>query len=133
MSRSALYAANTGDQTIAVNGVINFGNIVRRYGCNTNMSGGNPTLSGAGYYAVDANITFADTAAGTATIQLYANGVPIPGAMAQITTGTAGVVHSISIPAIVRNTCGCLDNTITAVVTGVAIDVTNAAIEIEKI
>ena len=130
--KSCLYAANTNTQAVAVNGVISFGNVVRRFGNNVGISGGNVIMNGAGYYDIDTNITFADTAAGTATIQLYANGTAIPGALAQITTGTANAVHSISIPAVVRNTC-CADNIITAVVTGVAISVTNAAIVVEKI
>ena len=43
MSKSALYTANTSTQNVAVNNVINLGSIIRRYGCNLDLSGSNIT------------------------------------------------------------------------------------------
>lgn len=131
MSRSALYAANTAAQNLSIGSIVNFGNPVRRFGCNVNLSGGNVALNGTGYYDVDVSITFADTAAGTAVFTLLKDGVAVPGATATITTGTGSTVHSISIPAIVRNTC-CKGSVLSVAVTGVAVNVSGAAIVVEK-
>lgn len=131
MSNAVLYLANTNAQSVAVNGNVNFGNVVRRYG-NIAAAAGYPILKGQGYYLINANITFTDTAAGTATITIMADGVAIPGATATITTGTGSANHNMTIPAVVRLTC-CKATTITAVLTGSAINVTNAAVVVEKL
>lgn len=128
--KSALYGANTSAQTLAVGSTINFGTISRRYGSNIGLSGGNVTVMGSGYYDLDTNFTFL-AAAGTATITLYKDGVAIPGATASITTAANGT-YNMSIPAIIRQVC-CEESTITAVITGVAVTMNNAAIAIEKI
>lgn len=128
--KSALYAANTNTQTLAVGDTLSFGTPVRRFGCNTNISGGNVTLNGAGYYSINTNINFT-AAAGTATITLYKDGAAIPGATVNRTT-VANTEFQVNIPAIVRLTC-CCESTITAVVTGVATVIENAAITVEKL
>lgn len=134
MSRSLAYAANTQSQVIGTGGVINFGNPVRRYGCNCNVSGGNATIKGNGYYNISAAITLLATAAGTVVVTLLKNGVAIPGAIASATL-VAGNAYQLTIPAAVtRETgCGCGDaSTITAVVTGVGATVNSAAITVVK-
>lgn len=134
MSRSLAYAANTQDQVIGAGGVINFGNAIRRYGCNCNISGGNATVKGNGYYTLSAAVTLLATAAGTTVITLYKNGVAIPGATASATL-VAGNVYQLNTPAAVtRETgCGCADaSTITAVVSGTGFTATNAAITVVK-
>lgn len=131
MSRSILYAANTTAQTTVATGtVIDFGRIVRRYGSNLNLSGGNVTTMGMGYYDFDANVSFTAGGAGTATIQLYKDGTAIPGASATFTTESA-TRYAITIPFTTRDRC-CCESTITAVVSGVAGSVTNAAINVAK-
>lgn len=130
--KSALYAANTNAQTVtASDSPIQFGSIVRRYGRCTNLSGENVTIQESGYYDIDTNFTFTATAAGTIVISLYKDGVLIPGATATVTVA-AGSAYSISIPAIVRNTCNC-ESTITARIIGVAGVINNAAIAVERI
>lgn len=130
--KSALYATNTNEQTVtASDSPIRFGSIVRRYGRCTNLSGGNVTIQESGYYDVDTNFTFTATAAGTIVISLYKDGVLIPGATATVTVA-AGSAYSMSIPAIVRNTCNC-ESTITARIIGVAGVINNAAIAVERI
>lgn len=84
MSKSIVYAANTNTQVVEAGNVINFGNVVRKYGCNCNLSVGNVEVRGSGYYDVDTNFTLASTA-GTVTITLYKDGVAIPGATASFT------------------------------------------------
>lgn len=130
---SGLYAANSNTQAITANTptVISFGQIVRRFGCHCNLSGGNVSVQSSGFYDVDANFALS-AAAGLVTIQLYQNGVPVPGAYATF-TAAANTIYSVTIPAIVRNKC-CCEETLTAVITSVgAAAITNAAIKVEKI
>ena len=131
MSKSAMYAANTSGQSVAAGGNISFGNIIRRFGCNVNLSGSDVTLRGAGYYDIDAEFVVTASAAGTAAITLYKDGTAIPGAVASFTAATDSV-YCISIPALVRTFC-CTQSTITAVLTGVAGTISNAAIRVSKI
>ncbi|MGN0317807.1 MAG: hypothetical protein ACI4E1_07755 [Lachnospira sp.] len=132
MSKSVIYAANSNSQPfVAAGTVINFGSVVRRYGSNLCLSGGNVEVTGAGYYDVDTNFTVTANDAGTLKIQLFIDGVAIPGAVATITT-TAATNYAISIPAIVRHTC-CCEGTITAVISGATGSVINAAIDVIKL
>lgn len=130
--KAALYAANANTQTVTADEtIINFGSIVRRYGRCVNLSGGDVSIEEAGYYDVDTNITFTATAAGTVVIYLYKDGVRIPGANVSATVA-AGSVYALSIPAIIRNTCNC-ESVIAAHIVGVAGDINNAAIALERI
>ena len=128
---SLLYAVNSATQAVSVDGTIDFGRIVRRYGREIDLSGGSVALNGAGYYAIDAAIAFEGTAAGVVTITLYKDGVAIPGASALRSTAD-GTTYDVAIPCIVREKC-CCESVITAVVTGAAIDVTNATIRVIKL
>lgn len=130
MSKSVLYASNTSNQTLSTGDVINFGSIVRKYGCNCNLSGGNVVVSGTGYYNMDTIFTLTASAAGNAIITLYKDGVAIPGGIATFTMA-AGDLCAVSIPAMIRQHC-CCDATITAVLTGIAGTMNNAAIVVEK-
>lgn len=129
MSRSLIYSANTNSQSLASGSVINFGSPVRRFGCNLAMSGGNVVVKGEGYYSIDTNISFT-ASAGTATIQVYKDGVAIPGATATVTTATS-TSYQVSIPSVIRQSC-CVESTITVTITGVTPTVSNAAIEVVK-
>lgn len=131
MSKSLIYAANNLSQTVAAGDNINFGSIVRRYGCNLNLSGGNVAVSGAGYYDVSVNISATPITAGLMTLKLYKNGVAIPGAEASFTVG-ADTIYPMSFSAVIRQTCA-VDTAITAELSGVGADVTNAAIEVIKL
>ena len=126
-----LYAANTSSQVLTAGQNINFGLPVRRYGKNIQISGGNNiTINGEGYYPIDANVTFQAGANGTAVLQVYENGVAIPGATASIQTA-ANTVYSLEVPTVVRIRC-CEEKVITAAITGIGTTTTNAAIRIEK-
>lgn len=130
--KSILYGANQATQTVAVNGVINFGSVVRKYGCNAYMSGGNAVITGVGYYDIDTNFRLVATAAAASTITLYKDGVAIPGAIATVNPAAIGDVVSVSIPAVVKNLCGC-EQTITAVLTGAGANLSDAAIVVRKV
>lgn len=128
--KSLLYAANSNAQTVVAGNSINFGNVVRKFGNNLNMSGGNIIESGAGYYAHDAHFRIAGTTAGEFAIQMYQDGVAIQGAIATVTTA-AGSEHNLTIPFVTRTFC-CRQSEISAVVAGVTADVVTASIVSEK-
>lgn len=125
-----LYASNTTAQDVAIGGTVNFGTPVRRYGKHIGMSGGNVITKGEGYYIVDASINFTG-AAGTTTFQMYENGMAIPGARVQRTTGAA-TEYDVKIPTFsIRNECG-LSKTLTMVITGAAVTDAVATINVVK-
>lgn len=128
--KSAIYTVNTNPGTIAVGGVVPVGNIVRRFGCNLDVSGSGIETRGNGYYKTTVSISFNGIAAGTATIQLYKDGVPVPGALA-IRTVAANTAYTIDFPGMTRNYD---DNSsiLTLVLTGASVDVTNVAMLVEK-
>lgn len=129
--KSMVYAVNTANQSVVENGIINFGSIVRRFGCNAYVSGGNGVVRGQGYYTIDTNITVTTTTASTVGISLYKDGVVIPGSEVAFTTSASGSM-AISIPAAIRQLCDC-ESTITAVVSGAGVEVNNASVLIEKV
>ena len=132
MSKSVIYTGNSATQTTTENGTtVSFPNIVRRYGCNLDVSGGNVVATGTGYYDIDVNLTIVGTATGTADVQVYSNGTPIPYATADVVT-TTDSINSVTIPCMLRNTCNCISNTITVEISGAVVDVTNASILVEK-
>lgn len=132
MSSSLVYSANTNVQPFVATGTtINFGSVVRRYGCNTNVIGGDGVINGSGYYTIYPFINISGTAGGTATIQFYKDGAPIPGSMIRFTTAD-GVLSAITPPPMaVRQKCCCEAN-ITATITGVAGNIIDATILITK-
>ena len=135
MSKSAIYTANTSTQSVAVDGIINPGTIIRRYGPNVNLSGNAIQISGAGYYDIDASFTVAPTAAGSVTVTAYLNNVAIPGATTSGSVSTASNPLTLSISSLVKEGCPCCEglSTLTFVLTGTASTVSNSAIVVEKL
>lgn len=130
MCKSALYAANTGIQQVAAGGQIDFGRIIRRFGQNISLSGGNAVAIGSGYYEITVNIAFEAIAAGELNVAVYIDGTQIPGAIVTV-PGTADIVYTETIPALIRVRC-CRESIIT-VVPSEAVTISNAAIVIKKI
>ena len=135
MSKSALYVANTSDQTVQVNGIITPGTIVRRFGPNISLSGNAIQIAGPGYYEIDASITVAPTAAGDVTVTVYKDGVILQGATATESVTAGGDFATLSITSIVREFCQCCEGltNLTFVLTGVESIVSNIAITVEKL
>lgn len=133
--RSAIYTANNTVQTLADGGLINPGTVIRRFGCNLHLSGSSINLNGSGYYDVDASITLSGTDIGEVTVALYKDGIEVPGATASATVATAGDIVNLSISCLVREYCPCADSSsnLTFVVSGIATDITNSAIVVEKL
>jgi len=131
MSQALIYKVNNRQQAVVATGTsIDFGNIIRRYGC-IQGNGDGVHLPCTGYYALDGSFDVLGTAGGTMTIQFYYNGIPIPGASASLTTA-ADVRNSVTIPAIVRQNCPKNPGAITAIASGVAGTITQATIRLVK-
>ena len=135
MSKSALYVANTSNQTVQVDGIITPGTIVRRFGPNLGLAGNAIQISGAGYYEINASLTAEATAAGEIIVTVYKDGVPLQGATATETAAAVGDFVNLSISAIVREFCSCCDglSNLTFVLTGNDATITNVAIAVEKL
>ena len=134
MSKSLIYTANTSSQSVALNGIINPGTVVRRFGPNLTLSGNAIQIAGAGYYDIDTSFTVAPTAAGEVTITAYLDNVAIPGASATGTVATADDYITLPVTAVFRQPCECWEglSSLTFVLTGTAANVTNSAIVVEK-
>ena len=135
MSKSAIYIANTSAQNVAVNGIINPGTIIRRFGQNLGLSGNAIQIDGAGYYDIDVSITAAPTAAGNVTVTMLKDGVAIPGATATQSTTAANNPVNLSISSLVREFCPCCDglSNLAFVLTGPAASISNVALVVEKL
>lgn len=135
MSRSALYTANTSTQLVAVDNEINLGSIIRRYGCNLDLSGSTIRVAGEGYYEFNVSVTAAPAATGEVTISLLKNNVPIPGAIATETAAAAGDAVNLSINCVIRENCSICDgpSNITLVLSNSQSNVTNVAVVAEKL
>lgn len=129
MSKALILASNTNAQAVANGGVVNFGSIVRRFGNCLYMSGGNVVAKGEGYYPLFVTLSFTATA-GTATIQIYKDGVEIPGAKVVRTT-VADTTFAITIPTAIRQRC-CTESVIEVKINGVTANVVNASILMTK-
>lgn len=129
--KSLIYATNSVPQEVAVGESINFGQVVRRFGRNLNLSGGNISVMGEGYYDIDGLFNIVAGGAGLLSVELYKDGSLIPGAVASRTVA-ADAAYSLSIPPVVIREMCCCESTITAVITGVAATVNSTSIKVEK-
>lgn len=140
--KSALYSANTSPATITLTtaqptATLSLGTVIRRFGCNVQLSGNGILLDGQGYYDVDASVTITPVAAGNYTVSLFADGVAVPGATQTVTAGAAATVN-FNIPALVRLQCCDSSATLTLVLSTAATlpataTVNNVGVIVEKI
>lgn len=139
MSKAAIYVANTTEQVVAINGVLSLGSVIRRFGCNNcgnpiiDLAGNAISLNGSGYYDVDVSVVVTPTAAGTVTLTLYQDGVPVPGATASATVAAVDTTVTLPIDAIVRVFNNVGFSALTLVLTGAAATVDNVAVEVNKL
>lgn len=80
MSKAALYAINSTQQTLTGGGSVDLGNPLHGFGqscCQKiiDVSGNNLTLREGGMYGIIISATVADSAAGTVTLQAFQDGV----------------------------------------------------------
>lgn len=132
MSKSAIYTANTSAQTVAVNDIIPVGTTSRRFGCNIRQDGNTITLTGPGYYLVNASATVAPTAAGTVSVTGQKDGVAVIGATAAATTTVAAESANLSLGFIVRNV-SCGSSILSFVLGGAESTVSNLAVTVTKL
>lgn len=138
---------NTFTQVVDEGALIDLGAVYRKYCKKINcvktfdVTSNSVALQETGMYLVDVNATFTAEAAGDVTIQLYENGIAIPGALATetITTPTTEA-RSISFSYIVSVDCGCILNNQTVlskvlslVNTGVEATFSNVVVNIVKV
>lgn len=133
MSRSLIQTANQSPQTVALNGIIAPGSVLRRYGCNCRLSGNAHEIIGEGYYKITGAVSVTPTAAGPVTVALYEDGVQIPGAIAYGSVSTAGNPVTLTLVTTVRMGC-CCDTS--SMITAVLLDgpgvVNNYSLRIDK-
>lgn len=139
---------NTGSQTVLTDGIISLGSVYRKYckrannGLPTFASNGNSiTLNGQGIYHITATFVGAGTTAGTLTIQMLENGVPVVGGVASETITTADTeLRTLVIDRyiLIDDTCllGCkstLAKTISFENTGVGATFSNVVVNVDKV
>ncbi len=108
--KSALYCINTNSPTLQDGASIPVGMTVRRFGSNIRTDGFGILIQGAGYYDLNGSFTLTPSAASTITVQLYQDGVAVPGALASETVAAADTTINLSFPAMIRLQ-GCRCNT----------------------
>jgi hypothetical protein len=132
---SVLYVVNNTTQTVLANGTVLPGTVVHK-NCNSQatLSGNAINVLGTGYFTIDVSATFTGAAAGEATLQLYKDGVAIPGAVGSQTITTADTEYrSISFTCEILKSCNCNSiSTITLVNTGVGLTLSNVAIRVKR-
>ena len=125
-------------QDVATNGILTFTTDRILTGCTVTRNGNTFQLNKPGYYYVTFNADATATdALGTLSIELYNNGVAVPGAKAASTTTVAGNLDNYAFVTIVRvpPSCCAVDNTgrLTIVNTGIPATVPNVNINITKL
>lgn len=122
---------NTNTQVVATGDVLNLGLVQHYKGCDTKLNGNSIVISGNGVYRITGYITAETTAAGTAAVSIYRDGVLIPGAISEDTVA-AGVDVTLPIHTSTRmKGCCCEDPAIiTAVWTGTPGTVYNLTLDV---
>jgi len=134
--KSAMYTANTTNQTLTAGSTVDLGSIIRRFGQNINLNGDDINVSGAGYYDINAEFVLTGTAtsAATTTITLMKDGVGVQGATTSVSMA-AGDVVTVGINALVREYGCCCDNNsnLSFLISGTGAIVNNASVVVEKV
>lgn len=130
--KSAIYTVNNSIPTLAANALIPFGSIVRRFGPALDLNGNGIFAEGSGYFDVYVTITATPTAVGPVTIQLYQDGVAVPGALKTVYAATANQPIGLDIHALIRNV-GCYANSMLAVGISAEAAIDNFATVVEKL
>ena len=129
---------NTTSQAVATDGLLTFTTDRILTGCTATRNGQTFQLNKPGSYYVTFNAVAAATdTVGLLTMELYNNGVAVPGALASTTTTTAGAESDFAFSTIIRvpPSCCVVNNTakLTVVNTGVDATYSNVNINITKL
>lgn len=132
---------NISSQAVLANGTVSFSTDRILTGCTVTRNNSTFQLNKPGYYYITFNaVAAATTTVGELTVELYNNGVAVPGAQASVTTTTAGENSNFSFSTIVKVPafcgCPCANNSVaklTIINTGVDATFINANINITKL
>ena len=129
---------NTTTQAVTTNELLTFTTDRILTGCTATRNGATFQLNKPGFYYVTFNAVAAATETlGELTVELYNNGVAVPGAEASTTTTVAGNNSNYAFSTIIRvqPSCCAIDNTarLTVVNTGVDATYNNVNINITKL
>ena len=134
-------------QNVATNGLIELGNVYRRFCRKINgvrtfeFDNSDVILQQNGIYHITVTAVASGAEAGTLAIQLYENGVPVPGVFANETITTPNTeLRTLTLDyfVLVDSTCvlGCnstVAKTISLVNTGIEANYTSVVMNIEKV
>ena len=129
---------NITTQAIATNDLLTFTTDRILTGCTATRNGSTFQLNKPGYYYVTFNADVAATEAlGALMVEMFNNGVAVPGAEATETATVAGNISNIAFATIIKvaPSCAMIDNVgrLTFVNTGVAATFTNVNVNITKL
>lgn len=134
MSKSLIQTVNPSQQTVAENGIISLGSVIRRFGCNCRLSGNAIEVQGEGYYTVTAAVVTAPSTAGLVAVSLLKDGVQIPGASASATVAAADDFATLPLVATIRKGCNCDGaSSITCLLNAGAGTVQNISMKVQKV
>lgn len=138
---------NFASQNVVTNGIVQLGNVYRRYCKRINgtrtfeFDNSDIILQQSGIYHITVTAVGSGADAGTLAIQLYENGVPVPGAFSNETITTPDTeLRTLTIDyfVLVDSTCvlGCnstVAKAISLVNTGVEATYTSVVVNVEKV
>lgn len=134
--KSLIDVATTASSAVLANGTLPLATIVRRRGCDVNLSGNSIAITdtGSNYYLVAVNATFTAPVAGSITLNLQQNGVNVTGATASTTITTATTeVRSLSFQTVVRTFNNVGIDSLSVVNSGLAATFSNISVSVIKL
>lgn len=147
MANLLLGTKNFASQEVLTNGIVQLGNVYRRYCKRINgtrtfeFDNSDIILQQSGIYHITATAVGSGAEAGTLALQLYENGIPVPGAFSNETITTPDTeLRTLTIDyfALVDSACvlGCnstIAKAISLVNTGVEATYTSVVVNVEKV
>ena len=131
-NNSLIYLVTPTPASVLQLGVLPLTTIVRRRGQSIQQANDSIILGASGYYRVSVTETFTAPAAGTVSLQVRQDNVPVTGGTASTTITTATTeVRSLSFDCIVRVNCCNGPVTLTFINSGVGINTSNIAVNVE--
>lgn len=133
MCKALIYTVNSASTAATLNAPVEIGSIIHKYGCAIHSDSSSFRITDSGYYDIDVSATFTAAVPGDVTLNVYSNGVLIPGATATETVTTANTeIRSVHFSATTKLNCWRDTKMLTIVATGTAPTITNIAVQIER-
>jgi hypothetical protein len=133
-TNSLIYSATPTNASIESGGVLPLTTIVRRRGCNISQLNDSFVLKAPGYYHVSISATFSAPVPGNVSLNIVQDNVNVQSATATTTITTANTeIRTLTMNAIIRVPCNCSSSVLTVVNSGVAINTSNIAIDVEHL